>query len=250
MKSLLLFAITIIVSGCTVLSKNSLNRVLEGNSFEWHIIQPDTSFVYEMHFLQDSIYVIVGKASDVTIFSSPGYWCVKGGPLSTALWTTSRISPTSTEIKLKSHRNGILNFSYKADHSDVDLKHKLEFDERKGNCYKAVPIQKTTGRLSSHLIGSWYDPTDSIYASFADWLRTGHLLENPTFKFTKDSFNIRTANFKTKGTYRVINGHPEVIILKSEKFFQNLMTINIDFIDSTEIRARFDKDYRLIRTGP
>lgn len=245
------FFICIIFSCCSGLNKNGLKRVLNNNSFEWHITTPDSLIVHRMHFLQDSMCVLVFKDPYDTSISSPGYWHVKDGLLSPSLWLTNRITASESELTLRSYRDGALNFTYKIDHSDVDPKHRFKLDEVKQNRFKAIPIKETNEPdITPYLLGSWYDPKDSIFASFSDYNRTGKVLGNPTFTFTKDSFNIRTENFNTKGIYRIINSSPDVIILESELFFQNQMTIDVDYIDSTEIRARFDKNYRLKRPGP
>ena len=173
-----------------------------------------------MHFLQDGIYVVVFKDPYDTSNSSPGYWHVKDGLLSTSLWLTSRITPSESELTLRSYRDGALNFTYKTDHSDVDPKHTFKLDEIRQYRYKAIPMnEKKEPDITPYLLGPWYDPTDSIFASFSDHNRIGKVLGNPTFTFTKDSFNIRTENFNTKGIYRIINSSPDVIILESELFF-------------------------------
>lgn len=250
MKNLAL-CMCIIFGCCAGLDKNALKRVLNNNSFEWHITSPDSLIVHRVHFLQDSIYVLVFKDPYDTSNSSPGYWHVKDGLLSTSLWLTSRIRPSESEFTLRSYRDGALNFTYKTDHSDVDPKHKFKLDEIKQYRFKAIPIKETNEPdITSYLLGSWYDPKDSIFAPLPEWKRTGRILGNSTFEFTKDSFNIRTENFNTKGTYRIVNSSPDVILLESKQFFQNQMTIDVDYIDSTEIRARFDKNYRLKRPGP
>ena len=250
MKILPLF-ICMVFSFCSGLNKNGLKRVLNNNSFEWHITTPDSLIVHRMHFLQDSIYVVVFKDPYDTSNSSPGYWHVKGGLLSASLWLANRITPSESELKLRSYHDGVLNFTYKTDHFDRGRKHEYKLDEVKQNRYKAIPLKEAKEPdITPYLLGSWYDPTDSIFASFSDYNRTGKVLGNPTFTFTKDSFNIRTENFNTKGIYRIINSSPDVIILESKLFFQNQMTIDVDYIDSAEIRARFDKNYRLKRPGP
>ena len=157
--------------------------------------------------------------------------------LSTSLWLTNRITPSESELTLRSYRDGALHFTYKTDHFVGGPKHASKLDGIKQYRFKAIPMKETKEPdITPYLLGSWYDPTDSILASFPEWNRTGKILGNPTFEFTKDSFNIRTENFNTKAFYRIVNSSPDVIILESKLFFQNQMTIDVDYIDSTEIR--------------
>ncbi|HYF68983.1 MAG TPA: hypothetical protein VD884_12655 [Ohtaekwangia sp.] len=243
MKNLILFT-SITLSCCSGLDKNGLKKVLQGNSFEWHISAHDTS-VYQTHFFKDSVYLLVFKDDQDTSHSQVGYWSIKNDLFHTKLRFTNHIE--DGEITLRSYRDDILSFSSYKDNRFQTVNKQYR--------YKAIKMNETTeSNLTPLLLGSWHDPADSILGSFLQHTETGKVMVNPTFRFTKDSFDIQTEFYREKGTYRIASFGHDVILLESIRYSNNNgdahMTVEIDYIDSTELRLRLDKKYRLRRDGP
>ena len=248
------FLIYIACFSCSEPDKKGLNEILNNNSFEWHITKEDTSIVpYRMHFFQDSLYVTVFKDPEGIRRSQVGTWNVKGNPKNPALWLSNRISGSYGEFTVKSYERGTVNFAYVIDHYAWDSTY-LFFNGDTSYRFKAVQIEESQRPdVANYLLGSWYAPGDSTLNSLSEWKRTGKLNTNSTFRFTKDSFDIRTAQFREKGLYRIIHCGHDIIILESERLYFNNPTIDIDHVDSTEFTLRFDmrwdKKFWLIRNG-
>ena len=96
--------------------------------------------------------------------------------------------------------------------------------------------------LTQDIIGTWIEPLDSFPRTFPEFEESGEFLMNPIFKFSIDSFNIRTEDFRRSGTLKVIDGTTQQLILESESNYMDNKIIIVEQHSRKLLELRLKND--------
>ncbi len=221
MRQVLGIVLLIIAASCSELTKSLIEEELNDNSFIWTISQKDTTITMNVHFFNDSIYVLEFE-EDSNKFANIGFWRVIDDSVSKSLYLNMNDINKEFSPKIESWRNNTL---------------KLSYGDKSYEALRKIPIEVIN---KNSLIGSWIANRDSIPTFFAEYNRTGKLLTNPTFRFDQDTFKIKTDGFFTKGKYQVINNSNYVILETNHIYWRNFVLI-IESADTSQLKLRFQQ---------
>ncbi|UZR98856.1 hypothetical protein [Chondrinema litorale] len=231
MKNLNIILICLLYA-CSGIDKDSLKKELNDSFFEWHIQSDDTIKTQELYFFQDSIYVSVSKEDEQKIVHL-NYWNTDQNLFYATLHLKEIIE--DIEFRIVSYSSDSIKLSYK--------------DES----YSMLKIEPEKTHISNEIVGLWYAPADSIPIKAKEYSETRNFLTNPTFEFTKDSFNIYAFDYFARGKYKYIDGKTKLIILESIPYYTGSKCIILDSIDESHLNILLEDDistwkrYELVR---
>ena len=123
----------------------------------------------------------------------------------------------------------------------------------KNESFALQKIEPEKTNISEDIVGLWYAPADSVPVKAKEYSTTRNFLTNPTFEFTKDSFNIYTFDYFARGRYKFIDGKTKLIILETTPNHTESKCIIINSIDVSRLSILLEDDksswrrYELVR---
>ncbi|MTI29647.1 hypothetical protein [Xanthovirga aplysinae] len=225
--------ITLLVISCSDIKRKDLVSELNGNSFKWKIHLEDSVIAQsDIHFFRDSLYVYVFE-DEKESHAQFGFWNVKQDFKSQYLSLKDILNEATFTVN--SWKNDTLTLSYDS------------------YTYTVTKLHNKKINLSEKIVGSWIAPLDSFPRTLPEFEETGKFLMNPTFSFSKDSFNIRTEGFRRTGKFNVFNGETQFIVLETESGYDQNKFLIFEEINKENLVVRFKNDrgwwkpYKLIK---